>query len=68
MLAQILSPIRLSRGLFLLGAIALFAGCATKPKAQFVNDPDAKHESTIPWNKQEKWESQGPYAGLTDRR
>ena len=47
---------------------SLLTGCATKPTAQFVNDPDAKKESTIPWNKQEKWESQGAYAGMTDRR
>lgn len=49
-------------------AFSLLAGCATKPQAQFVNDPDAKKESSIPWNKQEKWESQGAYAGMTDRR
>jgi hypothetical protein len=44
--------------------LALFAGvalmlssCATqKEPPRLVDDPDAKHESNIPWNKQEKWE------------
>ena len=37
-----------------------------------VNDPDAKQkESQLPWNQQEKWESEGEYGGLSgmsDRR
>lgn len=49
-------------------ALAILPSCATKPAPQLVADPDAAHESTIPWNKQEKWESQGPYAGISDRR
>jgi len=28
-----------------------------------VDDPDAKAESQMPWNKQEKWESQSQYGG-----
>jgi hypothetical protein len=42
--------------------------CATKKQEQIVDDPDSKHESLIPWNKQEKWESQGQLGGVTDRR
>jgi hypothetical protein len=56
---------------FLLLAIgcSLFASCATeKPKPALVDDPDAGRESQIPWNKQEKWETQGQFAGMTDRR
>lgn len=49
-------------------AVGALSSCVTKPEPQLVSDPDAKRESSIPWNKQEKWESQGPYAGLTDRR
>jgi hypothetical protein len=34
-----------------------------------VNDPDAKKESQIPWNKQEKWETQqSQFTGMTDHR
>jgi len=44
-------------------------GCATeKPQVALVDDPDAKKESQIPWNKQEKLETQGQFAGMTDRR
>ena len=35
---------------------------------KWVYDPDAKKESMIPWNKQEKWESEGEFAGMSDRR
>lgn len=58
----------ISAGLLLAGC-ALFAGCATeKPPPALVNDPDAKHESSLPWNKQEKWETEGQFAGMNDRR
>jgi hypothetical protein len=33
------------------------ASCATqKDPPRLVSDPDERHESAIPWNKQEKWE------------
>jgi hypothetical protein len=41
--------------------------CATHKEVALVEDPEKK-ESSIPWNKQEKWESTGPLSGLTDRR
>lgn len=70
MLARIPDRLRahLASVAFALCALALLPSCATKPQPQLVADPDAARESTIPWNKQEKWESQGPYAGLSDRR
>src|SRR6266481_2659790 len=46
-----------------ISAFLLLAGCMA-----LVDDPDAKKESQIPWNKQEKWETQGQFAGMTDRR
>jgi outer membrane biogenesis lipoprotein LolB len=48
----------------------LFLGaCATqKDPPALVSDPDAKKESQIPWNKQEKWESEGQLSGMSDRR
>jgi hypothetical protein len=43
--------------------------CATTHQdARLVNDPDDRHASMIPWNKQESWETQGQFAGMTDRR
>ena len=46
-----------------------FVSCATqKETPRLVADPDDHHESVIPWNKQEKWETGGQFAGMTDRR
>jgi hypothetical protein len=54
----------------LLCALAItMASCATqKETARLVNDPDDRHDSSIPWNKQEPWETGGQFAGMTDRR
>src|SRR5438876_7766937 len=53
MLARI--PKRTISVLLLVTACVAFVGCATeKPKPALVDDPDAKKESQIPWNKQEK--------------
>ena len=53
----------------LLAAAAVLSGCASENKTvALVNDPDAKKESAIPWNKQEQWESAGPWANMTDKR
>jgi outer membrane biogenesis lipoprotein LolB len=53
--------------LLLLAAAAVFASCAHE-KPALVDDPDSKQEGQMPWNKQEKWETQGQMAGITDRR
>jgi len=42
--------------------------CATQKETALVNDPNDRHDSMIPWNKQESWETQGQFAGMTDRR
>jgi len=42
--------------------------CATQPDARVVSDPDDHHDSQIPWNKQEAWETGGQFANMTDRR
>ena len=54
-------------GLLFVGSAALLSSCAHE-KPALVEDPDSKHESQMPWNKQEKWETQGQMAGITDRR
>jgi hypothetical protein len=47
----------------------LFVSCASqKEQVALVKDPDAKADSMIPWNKQEKWETQSQLGGITDRR
>jgi len=42
--------------------------CATQKETALVQDPDGHYESTMPWNKQEKWETGGQFQGMTDRR
>jgi hypothetical protein len=38
--------------------LASFSSCATeKPQTALIDDPDARAESSIPWNKPEKWET-----------
>jgi hypothetical protein len=61
--------IRKLKALFLLVVASTFVSCASqKEQVTIVQDPDAKHESQIPWNKQEKWETQAAMGGITDRR
>ena len=40
--------------------LATLVSCASQKDTRLVNDPDQKPESAIPWNKQEKWETEGP--------
>ena len=69
MLAQIHKHQRKVAAALLLVAASLLASCATqKEHVALVNDPDAKPESAMPWNKQEKWETGGQFANMTDRR
>ena len=48
--------------------VVAMTSCATQKQTALVQDPDAHHESAIPWNKQEPWETGGQFAGMTDRR
>jgi hypothetical protein len=68
MLAQIRSLKRSGSALLLLAGAMTFVSCASQKEVALVNDPDAKHESQLPWNKQEKWETGGSLANMTDRR
>jgi len=49
----------------LLAAAATLVSCAHDKDTQLVSDQDRKYESTIPWNKQERWEQDG--TGQVDR-
>jgi hypothetical protein len=42
---------------FFLFALSSLVSCATrKEEVRLVNDPSDRPESTLPWNRQEKWE------------
>jgi hypothetical protein len=66
MLARI--PKRTISYLLLLAACVVFVGCASEKRVALVNDPDDRTDSQIPWNKQEKWETQSQFTGMTDHR
>ena len=69
MLAQVRNLKRSGAAFLLLAGVMTFVSCASqKEQVALVNDPDAKHESQLPWNKQEKWEVGGALANMTDRR
>ena len=59
----------ISAGLLLVAASTLVS-CATQKKdVALVKDPDAKPETAMPWNKQEKWEvGGGQFGNMTDKR
>ena len=68
MLAQIRKLVRKSGIILLLALAAGLVSCASEKHVALVNDPDAQHESQIPWNKQEKWENAGALGAVSDRR
>lgn len=69
MLAQIRKQERKIAAVLLLAATTILASCASqKERVALVNDPDAKQEGTLPWNKQEKWETGSQFANMTDHR
>jgi hypothetical protein len=68
MLAQIRKQRRKIAAVLLFSAATLMVSCATQKDVALVKDPDAKPEGAMPWNKQEKWETGGQFANMTDRR
>lgn len=69
MLAQIRKHQRKVAAVLLVAAASMLVSCATqKDHVALVNDPDAKPESAMPWNKQEKWETGGQFANFSDHR
>jgi hypothetical protein len=68
MLAQTLKLRTIVVPVLLCAFVVAMTSCATQKETALVNDPDAHHDSTIPWNKQEPWETGGQFANMTDRR
>ncbi|MEY2544491.1 MAG: hypothetical protein QOE81_1952 [Verrucomicrobiota bacterium] len=70
MLAQIRKQEGKVAAILLLAAASMLVSCATqKGDVALVKDPDAKAETTMPWNKQEKWEGGGSqFANFSDHR
>jgi len=68
MLAQVLKLRTIVVPVLLCAFVVAMTSCATQKETALVNDPDNRHDSQIPWNKQEPWETQGQFANMTDRR
>jgi len=68
MLAQILKLRRIVVPVLLCAFVVALTSCATQKETALVKDPDDHHDSSIPWNKQEPWETGGQFANMTDRR
>ena len=65
MLALILKLRRnIASALFLAAAIMLVSCATQKDAPRLVADPDDHPDSSIPWNKQEKWEIAPSVSGL----
>lgn len=70
MLAQVHKLGKIVVPVLLCAFVVAITSCATQKETALVNDPDAhRNESSMPWNKQEKWEiGGGQFSGMTDRR
>ena len=68
MLAQVLKLRTIVVPVLLCAFVVALTSCAAQKETALVKDPDDHHDSSIPWNKQEAWETQGQFANMTDRR
>ena len=75
MLAQVRKlRTKIMAALFCAGAITLVSCASQHDSVRLVDDPDDRHDSSIPWNRQEKWETApdanalGPTASSDTRR
>ena len=68
MLAQIRNLRTIVVSVLLCALVLGMSSCATQKETALVKDPDDRHDSQIPWNKQEPWETTGQFSAMTDRR
>jgi hypothetical protein len=70
MLVTIRKPIHSRVALLtLLAAAAVgLSSCATRKDTAFLNDPNDKKETALPWNEQQKWEREGEAAMMNQQR
>ncbi len=70
MLGLILKKARFTAKHIALGVIAagVFSSCASKEPPPLISDGSRTgEESTLPWNKQEKWEGQGQLGKMAEQ-
>ncbi len=56
---------KIARIFLLVAGLSALTSCASHKEPELVSS-GATTESALPWNKQEKWESEGQFAGLND--
>jgi hypothetical protein len=54
--------------LFAAGWALALVSCANQDPAPLIADPNAKKETALPWNEQQKWEREGDAAALNQQR
>jgi hypothetical protein len=59
---------RIARRLFAGSCALALISCATKDPAPLIVDPNAKKETALPWNEQQKWEREGEASALNQQR
>jgi hypothetical protein len=47
---------------------ALLTSCATNKETALIDDPNARPETSIPWNEQQKWEREGEAGAMNQQR
>ncbi|MDQ6914145.1 MAG: hypothetical protein M3119_03015 [Verrucomicrobiota bacterium] len=57
---------RATKVLLLGSAVLTLASCATKQEPELVSSGTGR-ESTLPWNKQEKWENSGQFGAMAEQ-
>jgi hypothetical protein len=68
MLAQVLKLRTIVVPVLLCAFAIALTSCATQKNTALVQDPDDHHDSLVPWNKPEPWESGQNFGAMTDRR
>jgi hypothetical protein len=68
MLAQVRNLRMIVVPVLLCALVVAMTSCAAQKETALVQDPDDHHDSTMPWNKQEKWETGSQFQAMTDRR
>ena len=59
---------KLIRAALIAGCALSFASCATEKQTALIADPDARKETALPWNEQQKWEREGEAGVMNQQR
>jgi len=46
---------------------ALLTSCSTTKETALIDDPNARKETALPWNEQQKWEREGEASAMNQQ-